>query len=93
MGHKEVPCVVIQAGEERCAVLALTENLQRRPLHYLEEAERLDALLKIGALIYGEVHVNAEEDDMSDIMQGDYSFTFRVTTQACSPEESRDGRR
>ena len=53
LGHKEVPCVVIQAGEERCAVLALTENLQRRPLHYLEEAERLKALLD-GSAFSGE---------------------------------------
>lgn len=45
LGHKEVPCVVITAGEERCAILALSENIQRRPLHYLEEAERLKALL------------------------------------------------
>ena len=46
LGHKEIPCIVIQAGEERCALLALTENLQRRPLHYLEEAERLKGLLE-----------------------------------------------
>lgn len=45
-----------------------------------EEQSRLDALLKIGALIYGEVHMNAEPDDMSDIMQGDFSITFNVTT-------------
>lgn len=45
LGHREIPCVVMQAGEERCAILALSENLQRRPLHYLEEAERLKALL------------------------------------------------
>ncbi len=49
LGHKEIPCIVVQAGEERCAVIALSENLQRRPLHYLEEAERLQTLLKNGA--------------------------------------------
>lgn len=48
LGYKELPCIVMQAGEERCAVLALSENLQRRPLHFLEEAERLDVLLKKG---------------------------------------------
>ena len=50
LGHKEIPCIVMQAGEERCAILALSENLQRRPLHFLEEAERLNALLEGGAL-------------------------------------------
>ena len=42
LGHREIPCIVVQAGEERCAVMALSENLQRRPLHFLEEAERLN---------------------------------------------------
>lgn len=45
-----------------------------------EEQARLDALVKIGALIYGEVHLNAGEIARSDIMNGDYSFTFDVTT-------------
>lgn len=45
-----------------------------------EEQSRLDALLKIGALIYGEVHLDADPDNMSDIMQGNFSITFNVTT-------------
>lgn len=45
-----------------------------------EEQTRLDALLKIGALIHGEVYMNAEADAMSDVMNGDFSFTFNVTT-------------
>ncbi len=48
LGYKEIPCIVVTASEERSAVMALSENLQRRPLHFLEEAERLDALLKSG---------------------------------------------
>jgi len=35
---------------------------------------RLDALTKIGALTYGEAHLNADADAKSDIMNGDYSF-------------------
>lgn len=49
LGYREIPCIVVQAGEERCAVMALAENVQRRPLHFLEEAERLNALMKNGA--------------------------------------------
>ncbi len=48
LGYKEIPCIVVTAGDEKSAVMALSENLQRRPLHFLEEAERLDALLKKG---------------------------------------------
>ncbi len=48
LGYREIPCIVVTAGEEKSAVMALSENLQRRPLHFLEEAERLDALLKKG---------------------------------------------
>ena len=49
LGYREIPCVVMQAGEERCAILSLVENLQRRPLHFLEESERLSALMERGA--------------------------------------------
>ena len=45
-----------------------------------EEQTRLDALVKTGALVFGEVYLNAEADARSDIMNGDYSFTFNVTT-------------
>ena len=45
-----------------------------------EEQSRIDALVKTGALIYGAVYVNAEADARSDMMLGDYSFTFDVTT-------------
>lgn len=45
-----------------------------------EERTRLDALLRIGALIYADVYVNASASDHSDIMHGDYKFTFNVTT-------------
>lgn len=45
-----------------------------------EEQTRLDALLKIGALIFGEVHANASADARSDLLQGDHSFLFNVTT-------------
>jgi phage tail sheath protein FI len=45
-----------------------------------EEQARLDALRKIGALLYGAVYLNATAAEKSDIMKGDYSFTFDVTT-------------
>ncbi len=45
-----------------------------------EEQTRLDALVKIGALTYGVVSLNASADAKSDIMNGDYTFAFNVTT-------------
>lgn len=45
-----------------------------------EEQARLDALRKIGALLYGNVYLNATAAERSDIMNGDFSFTFDVTT-------------
>lgn len=45
-----------------------------------EEQTRLDALVKIGALIYGVVSLDASADSKSDIMNGDYTFAFNVTT-------------
>jgi len=45
-----------------------------------EERARLDALVKIGALTFGEVVLNASEDMKSDMMVGDFKFSFRITT-------------
>ena len=45
-----------------------------------EEQARLDALVGSGALIYGEVTVDATADARSDVLSGDFSFTFNVTT-------------
>lgn len=45
-----------------------------------EEQARLDALINIGALTYGTVALNATADARSDILNGDWSFAFTVTT-------------
>lgn len=45
-----------------------------------EEQARLDALVNIGALTRGVVTLNATAQARSDIMEGNYSFTFDVTT-------------
>ena len=45
-----------------------------------EEQARLDALVNMGALIYGVVVINASADTRSDIINGDWSFAFTVTT-------------
>lgn len=45
-----------------------------------EEQTRLDALVKIGALTYGTVRMNAQADSMSDMLKGDFSFIFDITT-------------
>jgi len=45
-----------------------------------EEQTRLDALKNIGAILFGEVYVKMDAQAKSDIMNGDYAFTFNVTT-------------
>lgn len=45
-----------------------------------QEQTRLDALLSIGALTYGNVYQDASADARSDLMNGDHVFTFDVTT-------------
>lgn len=45
-----------------------------------EEQTRLDALKNVGALIYGEVAINASSQAKSDALSGDWSFMFLVTT-------------
>lgn len=45
-----------------------------------EEQARLDALIGIGALLYGKATIDAESDNLSDIINGDWLFDFEVTT-------------
>lgn len=45
LGMKEIPCIVQQTPQEMSAMMALIENIQRRDLHYIEEAECYRALL------------------------------------------------
>ncbi len=44
-GLREVPCIIARAEEEESALLALIENLQRRDLHFFEEAEAIASLI------------------------------------------------
>lgn len=45
LGMKEIPCVIENVGEERSALMALVENIQRADLNYMEEAESYQTLL------------------------------------------------
>lgn len=45
-GLSRVPCLETEADDRRSALLALVENLQRRDLHYFEEAAAIAAYLK-----------------------------------------------
>ena len=45
-----------------------------------EEQARLDALIAMGALIYGQASLSAESLANSDVYSGDFLFEFRVTT-------------
>lgn len=44
-GLSQAPCLVVSADTEESSLLALIENLQRRDLDFLEEAQALQALL------------------------------------------------
>lgn len=45
-----------------------------------EEQTRLDALLAVGALTYGEVMLNSSAQARADILNEDWQFSFNVTT-------------
>ena len=46
-GLREVPCILIDVNVEDAGLLALVENLQRRDLDFLEEAEGLNKLIRM----------------------------------------------
>lgn len=45
-GLKRVPCIVVDISNQRSAILALIENIQRADLNYFEEAEAIALLIK-----------------------------------------------
>lgn len=44
-GLREVPCILVQATDVQSSLLALVENLQRRDLDFVEEAQALSNLI------------------------------------------------
>lgn len=49
-GLAEVPCIVLTVDEEQSGMLALVENLQRRDLDFIEEAQGLAQLMRLYGL-------------------------------------------
>ncbi len=45
-GLSSIPCIVIEADDEKSAMFAVIENLQRENLHFFEEAIAIDRLIK-----------------------------------------------
>ena len=46
-GLSEVPCILIDVNMEDASLIALIENLQRRDLDFIEEAQGIDQLIKL----------------------------------------------
>lgn len=46
-GLREAPCIVLDVGEEQSAAIVLVENLLRRNLHFIDEAQSLARLREL----------------------------------------------
>lgn len=44
-GYEVVPCIVVETTERNSAIMALVENLQRKDLHFFEEAEAISNMI------------------------------------------------
>lgn len=55
IGMEQVPCIVMTVDDEKSAVLALIENIQRKDLSYFEEALAIEKLISV----YGLTQENA----------------------------------
>lgn len=51
LGWQEIPAIVEELGDREAAVLALVENVQRRDLNVIEEAEAYRALRDMGLTV------------------------------------------
>ncbi len=49
-GCTEVPCILLTASDEESGMVAMVENLQRRDLDYMEEAQGLSRLMALYGL-------------------------------------------
>ena len=49
-GLGEVPCIVMDVDMEKSGIIALIENIQRRDLDFVEEAEGIDRLIRLFGL-------------------------------------------
>lgn len=49
-GLSEVPCLVVDVDMEKSGVIALIENIQRRDLNFIEEAEGIHQLIRLFGL-------------------------------------------
>lgn len=49
-GLSEVPCIVMDVDMEKSGVIALIENIQRRDLNFIEEAEGIHQLIRLFGL-------------------------------------------
>lgn len=49
-GLEEVPCILMSMDESQSGLAALVENLQRRDLDFIEEAQGLARLMRLGGL-------------------------------------------
>ena len=47
VGLAKLPCILMEANDERAAVYGLLENLQREELHYFETAQGIERLLTV----------------------------------------------
>lgn len=45
-GLEKIPCIIINASDEKAALYALIENLQRRDLGFFEEAAAIETLMR-----------------------------------------------
>lgn len=50
VGISRIPCIIVEADEEKAAVIALVENIQRTDLGFFEEARAIEKLISVYGL-------------------------------------------
>ena len=88
-GLRQVPCLLAWVDEEDAALLALIENLQRRDLDYMEEAEALSdriGIMKEGRLVFCGTAVEMKAKSGKDSIESAFIEIVKNASKGTSKE-------
>ncbi|MGN0643216.1 MAG: ParB/RepB/Spo0J family partition protein [Huintestinicola sp.] len=80
-GYEVVPCIIVETTESGSAMMSLIENVQRKDLHFFEEAEAIDNIIKLFGL--------TQEDAAVRLGKSQSAISNKLRLLKLNPKERR----